>query len=127
MEAQVLPEPVCRFVLQNIDSIAHLEALLLLYGSTDTAWESEAVARRLYIGTESAQQILERLASLGLAEKSSPAFRFPPDDPRLHEQVREVASYYTTHLIAVTTLIHSKPPASRIQEFAKAFVFRRES
>ena len=127
MEAQVLPEPVGRFVLQNIDSIAHLEALLLLYGSTEAAWESEAVARRLYISTDSAQQILERLALLGLATKASQAFRFPADNAELHEQIRELASYYTTHLIAVTTLNHSKPPASRIQEFAKAFVFRRES
>jgi hypothetical protein len=127
MEAQVLPEPVCRFVLHNIDSIAHLEALLLLYNAPETPWDKEAVAQRLYISADSAQQILERLKSLGLAAQTTQSFRFSSEDASLREQVAELAGYYTTHLIAVTTLIHAKPPASRIEEFAKAFVFRRES
>jgi hypothetical protein len=126
MEAQALPDPVCRFVLQNIDSIAHLEALLLLFNGTETPWERDAVARRLYISTDSASQILERLRSLGLAvDSGANAYRFP-DDPALVDHVREVAGFYATHLIAVTAPIHGKAAPSRIGEFAKAFVFRRE-
>jgi hypothetical protein len=40
--------------------------------------------------------------------------------------VQRLVQLYDTHLIAITNLIHSKPSASRIQQFADAFQLRKK-
>ena len=40
--------------------------------------------------------------------------------------VQRLVHLYDTHLIAITNLIHSKPSASRVQQFADAFKLRKK-
>ena len=49
MVDQPLPDEITAFLLTHIDSIAQLEALLLLRASPRLEWSAETVAKRLYI------------------------------------------------------------------------------
>jgi Mn-dependent DtxR family transcriptional regulator len=120
-----LPEPVRELILRRIDSVAELEALLLLFNEPQRPWEVSAVARRLYIGEAQATAALRHLHSRGLARAQDDRWRFEPDEPALTDVVRALSELYTQRLVVITALIHGKTGRG-IEEFARAFVLRRK-
>lgn len=56
-----IPEDVAQFIIEKIDSVAQLEALLLLRDNPQQQWDIAAVAKRLYIDDEQAGKVLARL------------------------------------------------------------------
>jgi hypothetical protein len=115
------------FLLQHLDSVAQLEALLLLRADPAWVWSAEAIAKRLYIPAEEAAAVLQRLAADGfLTEPPDPpgSYRYHPASSALAQMVDQVAALYAKYLIPVTHLIHSKP-RTRVQEFADAFKLRK--
>jgi hypothetical protein len=123
-----IPDDVRRFILAFIDSIAHLEALLLLYGRREPEWTVPEVAQRLYISEEQTGGVLARLVSDGLvASPAGPPTRFVyrPGSAELDQAVERVADTYRHQLVPVTNLVHSKPK-TRIREFADAFRIRKD-
>ncbi|HVZ91430.1 MAG TPA: hypothetical protein VG843_07250 [Rhizomicrobium sp.] len=119
----LIPDEVRSFVLQRIDTVAQLEALLLLRKYPQTSWSAADVARRLYVGEAAAQEILAKLATDGLIAAADGAFRYSPaaETARI---IDALADTYARYLIPVTNLIHDKP--SRIQQFADAFRIRKD-
>lgn len=124
MSGDSIPEDVRNFILSHIDSIAQLEALLLLRREPEGAWDAASVGRRLYIANEAAGDLLTRLRSGGFLETNSEIYRFQCRTPELERFVERVADVYSRQLIPVTHLIHARP--SRIREFANAFKLRKE-
>jgi hypothetical protein len=123
-----IPEDVARFVLEQIDSVAQLEALLLLRNDRDKVWNAPALAARLYIGEEETAHMLALLRDRGFVRQSGDdptVFRYDPLSPELGENLERLAAIYAKHLVPVTNMIHSKPKP-RIQEFADAFRIRRK-
>jgi len=120
----IIPSDIRRFVLDRIDSIAELEALLLLRNSPDTWWEDSAVAQRLYLEVEQGREVLVRLeaAELLISQDGPPygGWRYRPRSGDLREMVDRLAYYYTKHLVPVSNLVHDKSK-SRIKEFSRAF------
>ena len=125
MPDSTLPEDVREFLLRHIDSVGHLEALLLLWRTREKRWNSSAMAQELYIGEPVAADILARLSSLGVISAAEGDYWFSAQQAALCADVARVADTYSQRLVAVTRLIHSKP-ASRIQEFADAFKLRKD-
>jgi hypothetical protein len=124
----LIPEDVAQFIIEKIDSVAQMEALLLLRDNAEQQWNAADVAKRLYIDDEQAGKVLARLQEekLLVLEPSKPFFyRYNPGSPALSEIVDRVAQFYSKHLVPITNLIHSKPK-SRVQEFADAFKFRKD-
>ena len=124
----LIPEDVARFITENIDSVAQIEALLLLRGNCQQQWDVTGIAKRLYIDDEQAAEILARLEEKQLlaSEQGERLFyRYQPDSAVLRQMIDRVAEIYSKHLVPVTNLIHSKPK-SRVQEFADAFKFRKD-
>ena len=119
-----IPLEIQSFILHSIDSIAHLEALLLLREQRQAAWRSPAVAQRLYVPPPQCEMILERLHELGFLTRSDEGYRFTAGS-EIDAMIGTVAELYTTQLIPVTNLIHSKP--KRVQQFADAFKLRKDS
>ena len=120
----IIPSDVQRFILERIDSIGHLECLLLLRGSPDSWWEEERIAERLYISVKDCQPIATGLHTAGLllrehTEKGH-RYRYCPSRGDLREMVDRLAYYYARHVVPISNLVHSKP-RSRIQEFSRAF------
>ncbi|MBV9992568.1 MAG: hypothetical protein JOZ72_14915 [Alphaproteobacteria bacterium] len=124
MPDTIIPADVRDLLLNKIDSVAELEALLLLRKSADEDWTALGLARRLYVAESAAVELLARLAVSGFCVSAGGLTRYRPSDEELRRTVDRLAEAYARSLIAVTNLIHAKP--SRIRQFADAFRFRRE-
>jgi hypothetical protein len=119
-----IPGDVRDFILRHIDSIAQLEALLLLRASGDQSWDVTRIAARLYAGKDEIRDVLVQLCADGLLSCKDDVFQFARF-PESEAMVARLADIYRKHLIPVTNLIHTKP--RRIREFANAFKFRKDS
>jgi hypothetical protein len=119
-----LPEDLRDFIIAMIDSIAHLEGLLLLMENREQVWSEQTVARRLYIPDNQAAQILTSLAEAGFLRTEAGGFRFFCQTRQLEDMVLRLAQAYRQRLITVTNLVHSKP--SRLHQFANAFRMRKD-
>ncbi len=129
MEQPVIPPDVAKFILDRIDSIAQLEAVLLLRQSPDTWWSCHGVAERLYITDASCAPVLDGLCKQGLLlmerTENGVAYRYRPQNGDLREMVDRLAYYYAKHLVPVSNLVHAKAK-TRIEGFAKAFKLSAE-
>ena len=128
MAESPVPEGVREFIANHIDSVAELEALLLMRRDPQAGWSALALAERLYIGEQQAGAVAAKLTALGAAgaaDGSPVVYRYRPSTPELDGLVGEVADAYARYLIPVTNLIHSKPQ-TRVQQFADAFKLRRK-
>lgn len=121
-----VPADVRRFILTSIPSVPYLEAVLLLRAEPDQPWDASRLARRLYVGDRTAADLLDQLTHAGVAEAKEgvPGVTYGPGT-ELRTLIDRVANAYTTDLVAVTDLIHSRID-KRAQQFADAFRFRKE-
>ena len=124
MPDDVLPAELREFLENHIDSIAQLEALLLLRSAPDVLWDPQATAKRLYVGEREALGALAHLTTHGLIGRHANGYRFDPRSDELLRGVSLIAEYYTTRLIPITKLIHTK--SQRIQQFADAFKLKKD-
>jgi hypothetical protein len=117
-----------QFILEKIDSVAQLEALLLCRTNSLEGWTVSVVARRLYIDEQQAEEALAHLNAEKLLELKAHEpvqYCYSPESPSLRLMVDRLVETYAKHLLPVTNLIHSKPK-TRIKQFADAFRLRRE-
>jgi predicted ArsR family transcriptional regulator len=118
-------DPVDQFLRETIDTVPHLEALLLLWNSRPKQWTTEDMAKRLFVSADAAKEILDDLVRQRLIVAD-------PDGAYRYEEARErdrllqaVDMTYRRELIRVSRLIHSKPSAA-VRAFARAFRFKKE-
>jgi hypothetical protein len=121
---QEIPADVHDFILRHLDSIAQLEALLLLRENPNQDWSSQDLAARLYISSERAESLLLLMKSEGFVEATNDRFWYLGGTKEQKAIIDRLAKFYTSHLVAVTNLIHSRP--SRIREFANAFRLKKD-
>jgi hypothetical protein len=124
--SDVLPEDIRQFLLENIDSIAEMEALVMFMREPAAAWSVEQLVARLYIAPADAERTLERLCARGVAVRAADGFRAAALPPVKNATLQRLVHLYDTHLIPITNLIHSKPSGSRVQQFADAFQLRKK-
>jgi len=120
-------EEVDQFLHDQIDSVPHLEALLLLWNSRPKRWSVNDMASGLYVASEAAKEILDDLTRQGLiltVPGAEEAYYYEPS-PSRDQLVASVDSTYRRELIRVSRLIHSKPSAS-VRAFARAFRFKKD-
>jgi hypothetical protein len=116
------------FILQHIDSVPHLEALMLLWNSRPVGWTSEELATRLYIPSEKVGDLLRDLVRRRwITESHSLPVRYSyfPGSEDQDEMMRQVDAAYRRDLVRISTMIHSKA-SSAVREFARAFRFKKE-
>jgi hypothetical protein len=124
MTDEVIPADLRDFILKYLESVAHLETLLLMQASPDVLWDSVETAKRLYCPEQQARAVLERLCADGLLTRQDSAYRYGEPEPAMAEMIRRLRSAYKMHLIPVTNLIHNKP--LRVHQFADAFKLKRD-
>jgi hypothetical protein len=117
----LIPDDIRQFIIVGIDSVAHLEALLLLRTGAHEHWEIPVVARRLYISEQETSRVLARLCEQGLVMlNGKELYQYRPKSVELARMIDRMAEVYKKQLVPVTNLIHSKP-RTRIQERADSF------
>ena len=116
------------FIQEQIDSVPHLEALILLWNSRPVGWTLDELSSRLYVPSERVEEVLRDLQRLEIV-KEIPG---PPSKysylPRSKEQddlMHEIDVAYRRDLVRISTMIHEKA-SSPIREFARAFRIRKD-
>lgn len=128
MTGRGIPRQVRTFITEHLSSVAGLELLLLLHGSPQRAFSAEEAAGLLRIEPQWAAREMAALAPAGVVAdetRSPPVFAYRPPDARAAETVDELARTFSTHRVAVITLLFSTP-ADGIGTFADAFKLRRK-
>lgn len=117
---------VDRFILDEIDSVPHLEALLLLWRNAPKHCSASQVAEQLYIAVGQGAAIMEDLHRRGLIERATDSeFFFDTSDEQRNRLLAAVEESYRRELIRISGIIHSKASPG-IRAFADAFRFRKD-
>ena len=122
------PNEVDQFILDHIDSVPHLESLLLLWNNRKASWSAEDVAARLYVEPANASKILQDLQREDLVvtlPESQALFRYNPISMERDQLIESVASTYSRELVRLTSLIHAKASPA-VRQFARAFRFTKD-
>jgi hypothetical protein len=102
MTNDLIPDDVRDFVLRHIDSIAQLEALLLLLrANPGEAWGIGKIAKRLYAGEAEIAAAVAALCEDGFVSVAGGVFHYSAS-PEQRQMVDRLADIYSRHLIPVT-------------------------
>jgi hypothetical protein len=121
-------EKVDRFIVDEIDSVPHLEALLLLWRSAPQHFSAAQIAEQLYIAHGQGAAIAEDLDRRGLIARdhgSAAGFFYDMHSEERNRLIEAVDITYRRELIRISGIIHSKPSPG-VRAFADAFRFRKD-
>ncbi len=116
------------FILENLATVPHLEALVLLWNSRPVGWVCEELALRLYLSADKVRAILQDLVRLQLLTKSTstpPKYAYYARSNDQDEMMALVDAAYRRDVVRISTMLHSKGSPA-VQDFAKAFRFKKE-
>ena len=116
-----------RFIVDEIDSVPHLEALLLLWRSAPQRCTASEIAKQLYVPAGQATAIAEDLHRRGLIARDGhygAVFFYDTQSEERNRLLGTVDETYRRELIRISGIIHSKASPG-IRAFADAFRFRK--
>ena len=116
------------FLLKNIDSVPHLEALILFWNSRPVRWTCEEMTSRLYVPFERVGDVLCDLVRLQLvaeSETTPPRFSYYSRSKEQDDMMRQVDEAYRRDLVRISTMLHEKASPA-VRDFARAFRFKKE-
>ena len=120
---------VDQFVLDEIDSVPHLEALLLLWSNQPKAWSASEMGKALYVDPAYAGQILKDLRRRNLASENADLaeryFYNAAISEDRNKLVQALDATYRREIIRISRMIHAKGSPA-VREFAKAFRFTKD-
>jgi hypothetical protein len=107
MPAQYVPDDIRDFILKHIDSVAQIEALLLIWSSPEERWGLRQIAARIYTSDTEAAKALGGLSAEGLLVCVDGIFSLNKSAENV-EMIRKLQEVYARYLIPVTDVIHSR-------------------
>lgn len=128
MNVTPIPDDIRRYLIQCVPSVPYIEAVLLMRGGRQVAWQPALLSQRLYLREEEVVRLLARLQADGLvaAQASEPLrYQYAPASVELEQLWDRLAVVYSHSLIEVSTLIHTKS-ASKAKMLADAFRWRKD-
>lgn len=76
MSSEPVPDDVRDLIIRHIDTVAQLEALLLLRAHSAESWLASSVAKRLYAPEGDIVRMLARLCSDGFLLREQETYRY---------------------------------------------------
>jgi len=119
---------VYEYILEKIESVHHLEAVILLWNSRPVGWTAEELASRIYVPAERTFEIVQDLIRQQFVQQgagSPPRFSYLPRSEEQNEWMFRVDTAYRREIVRISTMLHSKASPS-IREFARAFRFKKD-
>ena len=116
------------YILEKIETVPHLEAVILLWNSRPVSWTAEELSSRLYVPTERAIEIAQDLIRQQLIQQRTgppPRYSYLPGNDEQNEWMYRVDTAYRREIVRISTMLHSKASPS-VREFARAFRFKKE-
>ncbi len=127
-DGPVSREQIDRFLVDEIDTVPQLEALLLIWNHRPKRWYHSEIAKALYISQELTQDVIRHLLQHGLLNKvegGADCYEMRTASDEQAQLLEGLDTLYRRELVRVSTLIHAK--ASRaVRDFASAFRFKKE-
>ena len=123
-----IPEDVLRFLTEKIETVPHLEVLLLLAEDPTQCWTVEQIASRIYTTPQAAGAILKDLQQRQLVSPDSanpPRYCYDSAWDAGAQLMPKIMQTYRRRLVQVASFIHSKASSS-VREFARAFDFKKD-
>jgi len=112
------------FVIAEIESVPHLEALLLIWNGRPRKWSVSDMARAIYLADNETQLILRDLAQRQLIVMESDMYRYNASHPKT-DVVAKLDGIYRREIVRISNMIHSKPSVS-VRAFARAFKLTKD-
>lgn len=127
MPREPIPEDLRRFVLTSVPSVPFVEAMLIFRDARDSTISIDQLAQRLYMAPRAAADVIEQLRGARLIEAApgGAGHRYAPA-AELAAMLDMLATFYRTHLVEVTDMIHSRT-GRLAQQFADAFRLRKDA
>lgn len=119
---------VDQFIRDEIDTVPHLEALLLAWRGRGNTWSEAEMAAALYVPEETAARILKDLEQKELLLRvggEDARYSYKSGSDAQDELLSQLNTAYQRELIRISRMIHSKAPSS-VREFARSFRFTKE-
>lgn len=116
------------FIVEEIDSVPHLEALLLIWRGAPQRFTAVQIAQQLYVHTGQGAAIAEDLHRRGLIARDrdgNAGFFYDMHSEERNRLLEAVDATYRRELIRISGIIHSKPSPG-VRAFANAFRFRKD-
>ena len=125
MVPDTAPEDVLQFIAQHVDSVPHLETLLLLWETAPRTWTAAEISHRVYLPTDRTERVLQDLAVRRWVKPGeSGGMAFDPVTPDA-AMIARLAELYRNNLVRVAETIHRKAPPA-VLDFARAFHLRKD-
>jgi len=116
---------VLSFIDRHIESVEHLEILLLL-ASQDRTWTAAEIFQKIQSSPASVEQRLESLVTASLLDKDAQnKFRFSPKNEQTRHIVMDLAEAYRTRRVRIIEAIYTRK-TDAVRTFADAFKFRKD-
>jgi hypothetical protein len=124
MDQNLARTAVDEFILHEMDTVPHLEALLLLWNNQAQEWSFDAMSNSLYLPLDLTRQVIADLEKRGFVNLTvTQTFSYRSTDR--DQLIEQVDRTYRREIVRISNMIHSKPAAS-LREFARAFRFKRD-
>lgn len=122
-----LPIEIRQFIAHQIESVAQLEALLLIRRDSQRSWNAEELARQLYISEKMCQAMLDDLERRRyvVLDPVSKSIVYQCADSQADAMLTTLEDLYRERRVAIISEIHSNP-ISKVQTFADAFRIRKD-
>lgn len=128
IEEESVRKAIDQFIADEIDTVPHLEALLMLWNSRPKQWPVKDVAKALYISEDAARRVLQELTRRSLISQvtgQSESFSYQPESEEKDALLGALDAIYRREVVRISTMIHSKAPAA-VRDFARAFRFTKD-
>jgi DNA-binding MarR family transcriptional regulator len=116
------------FIQEQLDSVPHLEALILLWNSRPVGWTPDELSSRLYVSPDRATEVLRDLQRMEIVQEASgppPKYSYLQRSKEQDDLMHEIDVAYRRDLVRISTMIHERA-SSPIREFARAFRIRKD-
>ena len=114
------------FILREVDSVPHLEALLQLWNSRPRQWSADEMAAVLYVKGGEARKILHGLVRRRLVDSGEgELYCYRSDGPDHDAVVGAVDAAYRRYIVLISRMIHAKASPG-VRDFADAFRFTKD-
>lgn len=112
--------------MDTIDSVAHLEVLLMLLNNRDRSFTPEQVCKELRSNLHSAENQLKQLSQRGLfAMKEDKHYQYSPATAEVDKKISRLKSLYEEMPVAIVTCIYEKPQ-DRLKDLSDAFKLKKD-
>ncbi|MBC7982266.1 MAG: hypothetical protein H7Y02_00270 [Candidatus Obscuribacterales bacterium] len=128
MNPEDIPEQVLSFIAKHIDTVPHLETLILLWENQSQFWTQGQVAKRIYVSEATAGSVLNDLRQRRLVKAeahNSVGYHYDHAWDPSSLIMAAVVHTYRHRVVEVATLIHSRGSSS-VREFARAFDLKKD-